>query len=147
MIHLIYIDDNPDDSYVVKKCLQKISLPIELDCLKSGTEFLNYLQKNEPYQNRESIKSQHFILLDINMPGFNGIEILAKIKEKFSGDVLKIPVIIFSGSKQKEDKEKCINLGVSEYLVKPNSYTETCIILKELLIKWSNPHNTPETYI
>lgn len=144
MLHLIYVDDNPDDYYVIKKSLQKISLPIEFKWLKSGTEFLNYLQQKEPYTNRKDFRAQHVVLLDVNMPEIDGFEVLAKVKEKFKEKVSKVPIIMFSSSNQPEDIEKSLSLGASDYLVKPSGYLETCSILEDLFTKWGNIQNTPE---
>ena len=147
LLNLIYVDDNPDDSYVVGKCLQKIALNITFNWLTDGKELLNYLQKKGSYENRKNIKAQNFILLDINMPGLNGFEALSKIKEDFKGDILKVPIIMFSSSDRDEDKEKSRTLGASGYLVKPNSYPEICFALEDLFIKWGDLHKTPITEI
>lgn len=142
-LHLIYIDDNPDDIFVVKRCLSKISLPIQFDSFTKGRDLLSYLQRKDRYQDREKTKAQHFILLDINMPDLDGFEILSTLKENFNEEILKIPVIMFSSSNRKEDKDKSMELGAVDYLVKPNSYPEVCDTLKELLVKWSDYKENP----
>lgn len=76
------------------------------------------------------------ILLDLILPGINGFEVLAKIKE--NERIKDIPIIIFSNLGQKDDIEKGIGLGAADYLVKahftPNEIIEK---IKEVLIKKS----------
>ena len=106
MLHLIYTDDNPDDGYIVKKCIQNIALPIRFNWLSDGKGLLNYLQKREEYLDRKSTKAQHVILLDINMPELSGFEVLSAIKEDVNQEILKIPIIMFSSSHREEDTHR-----------------------------------------
>ena len=147
LLHLIYTDDNPDDSYIVGKCLQKASLLTQFNWLNNGKELLSYLQKHPPYQDRKNIKAQHFILLDINMPGLDGFEVLSHIKLISNEEVLKVPIFMFSSSDREEDREKSLKLGADGYLVKPAHYQDLYSILNNLLMIWNDPHKTPITNI
>jgi DNA-binding response OmpR family regulator len=66
------------------------------------------------------------VLLDLILPGIDGFQVLAQIKNEPA--LAKIPVIILSNLGQKEDIEKGINLGASDYLIKahftPNEIIE-----------------------
>lgn len=67
------------------------------------------------------------VLLDLILPGINGFEVLAKIKE--NERIKEIPVIIFSNLGQKDDIDKGMNLGAADYLVKAH-FTPSEIIEK-----------------
>ena len=71
------------------------------------------------------------IILDLNMPRLNGTQILEKLKthQKFK----QIPVIIYSTSINNVEREKCLKIGATDYIVKPVSYTETIRIGKYFL--------------
>lgn len=67
------------------------------------------------------------VLLDLILPGINGFEVLAKIKE--SEKTKNIPVVILSNLGQKDDIDKGMNLGATDYLVKAH-FTPSEIIEK-----------------
>ncbi|MEK7103935.1 MAG: response regulator [Patescibacteria group bacterium] len=67
------------------------------------------------------------VLLDLILPGINGFEVLAKIKE--NEKLKEIPVIILSNLGQKDDIDKGMNLGATDYLVKAH-FTPSEIIEK-----------------
>lgn len=73
----------------------------------------------------EKIKSQSFqlVLMDLMLPGMNGYEITAAIRkyENENGIVNKIPIIAITANTLDNDREKCFEVGMNEYLPKPFS--------------------------
>lgn len=83
----------------------------------------------------ELAKTVHFdiILMDIQMPEMTGIEATIKIKQDISVD--RQPLIIaLTANAMIEDKDKCINAGMVDYMSKPINLN----ILHNVLIKWGN---------
>ena len=120
--NILQIDDDPDDTDLFEGVLRTVS--------KSA-----YLAINNPLVALEKLVKgiirPDVIVLDVNMPGMSGIDVLAKIKgnENTSG----IPVIMFSTSSHGELKTKLSKLGADKYITKPNSVGELRkIILEEL---------------
>ena len=66
----------------------------------------------------KKIKSEHpdLVLLDLILPGIDGFEVLSKMKEDSASSL--VPVIILSNLGQKEDVEKGLKLGATDYLIK-----------------------------
>jgi chemotaxis family two-component system response regulator Rcp1 len=121
---IVSIEDNEPDFVLLEKALSAATdLPIELINIQNGKEAIDFLYKNEDYK---SAPNPDLIVLDINIPKINGLDILRSIK---NDDNLKtIPVIIFSTS----DSEKDIK---DSYALYANSYITKTFDIKELFKK------------
>ena len=62
-------------------------------------------------------KKPDIVLVDLQMPGKSGFEILTELKS--DPDTRDIPVVVFSGSSRPEDEDKCMEAGAADYLTKP----------------------------
>ena len=76
-------------------------------------------------------KDIELIILDINMPKMNGLELLQKVKS--DGAYATIPVIMLTTEGQDEDKDKAVALGASAYVVKPFKPSQLLKLLEEVL--------------
>jgi DNA-binding response OmpR family regulator len=75
------------------------------------------------------------ILLDLNMPKMNGVELLKIIK---ADDVLKkIPVVVLTTSRDTEDKFETFELGAAGYIVKPADYKKFVEAMRTIDIYWT----------
>ena len=107
MKKIMLVDDNPDLIYMIKKHLKKLDDEYEITGVESGEECFKLLEGNY---------KPDLILLDIMMPGMNGWDVLAKIREQLAFS--KIPVVFLTA----KDDETSKGLGVmtSEgYITKP----------------------------
>jgi CheY-like chemotaxis protein len=110
-ITLLIIDDDEDDREMFIEVVTEINKGVT--CLKAanGYEALQLLSKQEILPD--------FIFLDLNMPRMNGKQCLLHLK---NNDRLKaIPVIIYTTSKNAEDKEEAKRLGAIDFITKPSS--------------------------
>lgn len=96
-----------DDKFLRELISQKL--------LKEGYKIEQAVDGEEGVKKAKEIKPS-IILLDLILPGIDGFEVLAKIKE--DPDTKEIPVIILSNLGQREDVEKGLKLGASDYLIK-----------------------------
>lgn len=113
---ILYIEDNDDDFYATERAFKKSNCHNQLVRCEDGETALQYLF-NKSNDAPEDTKLPSIILLDLNLPGTNGREVLRQIK---SSDELKnIPVIVLTTSDDKRDIEECYNLGSNSYIQKP----------------------------
>lgn len=105
-----------DDSAVVRKIIKGAVDVIEFDLVEAsdGYEGLEILKKYS-----DEIK---LVLLDWNMPGLSGIEVLKEIKE--DEHLKSIPVMMVTTESEKENIVKAIKLGASHYVIKPFAMEE-----------------------
>ena len=109
-------EDDMDDKEIIEETFREIDASIRLCFVGSGQEIIAILencgQEEEP----------SLVVLDYNMPGLTGAEILKKLQPIKS--VEKVPKLIWSTSGASYYKNKCIELGADGYLVKPSSIGE-----------------------
>jgi len=118
--YILSIDDNIDDFEIISRSLRKVAPYRLIRQCQRGDEALEFLNSHLRRETASDyIGLPHIILLDLNLPGADGRDILKVIK---SDENLKcIPVIIFSTSNSEKDIEICYNSGANAYLKKPSS--------------------------
>lgn len=103
---LLVIDDEKSVHIFLEKCIGKLSLPInQIVHAYKGSEALEIIKDN----------ALDLILLDIQMPGMNGIEFLQKLRN----ESINIPVIVLTAYSDFNYAKSCIKYGVTNYLLKP----------------------------
>lgn len=124
---ILLVEDNEDDIILVRETFFDDSFSCALSAVRSGDEALAYLRKQGKY---EAASKPDIILLDINMPGKNGIATLEEIK----GDphLASIPVIILTTSKRYEDAAQSLKLGAMSYMVKPLETEKLKKVLRQI---------------
>jgi CheY-like chemotaxis protein/HPt (histidine-containing phosphotransfer) domain-containing protein len=102
-IRILAVDDTAFFLTILKKILSDTRYI--LTCVSSGRDALKYLEKHQP----------DIFLLDIEMPGMDGYELAARIKE--SGQ--KAPIIFLTGNAKKEHLARAVKSGAVDFIIKP----------------------------
>ncbi|RZJ34570.1 MAG: response regulator [Flavobacterium sp.] len=124
---IFYADDDVEDLDLFTEIAQDLNQ--ELMTFKSGTALLEKLDSPPP--------SPTIIFLDINMPGYTGLDILKIIRSKEHWK--KMPVVMFSTSSSDSNIEASLELGATYYLPKNPDFTELVKEIKFVLNKeWDN---------
>jgi len=126
---LILVDDDPAHSTLIKRNLLKCGLRNEMVLLSSGQQLLDYIFSQGQYKNRDALQ-KIVILLDINMPGINGMEVLKTLKE--TDQTRKIPIFMLTTTDEPSEIEECFRLGCNAYLTKPVEHQEFAIKIQQL---------------
>jgi CheY-like chemotaxis protein len=106
--HVLVVDDDPDIVDIISICLKENNINPEK--AYNGLEALEKIKEKKP----------DLVLLDINMPGMNGFDVIKKIKS--SAAFCDIPIVVLTGTHISElDKKHGLTLGVAKYLTKPFS--------------------------
>ncbi len=113
---LVMVDDDEDDCYLVEAALKDASFNCIFRCIQDGREMMDYLQHGGKYRDPKSAPYPDLILLDLNMPGINGRDLLARLKT--DSRFRSIPVIILATSSDPENIRACYDLGANSYVVK-----------------------------
>lgn len=119
MSKILYIEDNPLNMRLVRKLLK--SFGYDMVEAMDGHTGLHLASTAKP----------DLILLDINLPDIDGLEIAAKLKN--SADLAHIPVIALTANAMHGDRERCIAAGCDGYLAKPVSRLELKNIVSHFL--------------
>lgn len=109
---VILVEDSETDTYLFKHYFGKFFPSINLDTYDNGQSALNILLKLSSKQEYKVT-----VILDLNLPELNGIEILRELNR--NKKIGNMEIVILSGSKNPEDKSKCLSLGAIDFHIKP----------------------------
>jgi len=118
-VHILLVEDNEGDILLTKEAFEECQVKTNISVAKNGQEALDFLYKKGTFKTAEK---PDLILLDINIPIYNGHEVLEKIKN----DVVlkKIPVIMLTTSSSKKDINKSYENYCNSYVEKPLNISE-----------------------
>ena len=134
-LDLLLIEDNMSDAELTIRELKKHHLANNLFHVKDGEEALEFIFATGRYADSRSLSNPpKLILLDIQMPKVNGIEVLQKIKSDERTKI--IPVIMLTSSKEDPDIKACYKLGANSYIVKPVNFVGFAEAIKNLGFYW-----------
>ena len=130
-VEILLVEDNPGDVRLVKESLKDIKVLNNLRVAKDGQEALDFLHREG---NHTEAPHPDLILLDLNLPKKDGREVLGEIKA--DKDLKRIPVVVLTTSKAKEDILKSYNLQANCYITKPVDLDEFVKVIKSIKDFW-----------
>src|SRR5690348_18055109 len=113
MKYILIGEDDIDDQEILQEVFADIDSNCELKFITNGRKLISFLEALPPQE------LPSLIVLDYNMPELNGEEILRKLQN--SKEFKNIPKILWSTSSVSANKTKCVELGASDFLVKPST--------------------------
>jgi CheY-like chemotaxis protein len=113
-IEILLIEDDPGDELITREAFQHNKVSNRLNVAHDGQEGLDYLYQRGKYQ--DSVRPD-LILLDLNLPKYDGRQLLEKIKS--DADLCRIPVVVLTTSSAEEDIVRSYNLHANAYVTKP----------------------------
>ncbi|MFQ5651901.1 MAG: response regulator [bacterium] len=120
MKHILVVEDNLEDFAAMQRAFKQSRFANPVIHCQDGDSALDYLFQRGEYENPEKSPRPGLILLDLNLPGTDGREVLNEIKK--DTDLRKIPVIVLTTSTDERDIEKCYEFGANTYIRKPVSF-------------------------
>ena len=124
--NILYVEDNPDSITFFNRVVNKLG-DYKFETHEDGSSALEFLEKKPDFQ-------PEMILLDINLPGMNGFEILQHLRTKTQ--YKHVPVIMFTSSDDKSDIEKSYEYGANAYLINPDSLGTLKEVLEDTFNFW-----------
>jgi two-component system response regulator len=140
-IEILLAEDNAGDAEMTIRALAKNNLANNLLHVKNGADALDFLFGEGKYAGRDIENKPKIVLLDLKMPKVNGIEVLHKIKS--DPRTKKIPVIVLTSSKEDPDIQRCYDLGVNSYVVKPVEFVRFYEAISDLGLYWMIVNQPP----
>jgi two-component system, chemotaxis family, response regulator Rcp1 len=128
---ILLIEDNDADARIFAEAIRETGIASDFTVLRSGTEAKEFLYRQGRFA---GVALPDLILLDLNMPGKDGREILAEIKG--APDLVRIPVIILSTSAAPQDVLDSYHLHANCYIVKPPSYDRILEVIRKIGDFW-----------
>jgi CheY-like chemotaxis protein len=128
MTQVLLAEDNAADVYLIREALREHQVSCELLVAPDGQEVLEILTRNAP-----QVQQLKLIILDLNLPRHDGIEILERLRDT---GLQHVPVVVLTSSDSQRDRDLAIQLGAVRFLRKPSEleqFLNLGAVFKELL--------------
>jgi CheY-like chemotaxis protein len=116
-IKILLVEDDDGHARLIERNLRKVSLVNPIERVPDGQEALDYLLNHGRFADGEKFSRPHLILLDINLPRVDGIEVLERIKNDTR--LRALPVIMLTSTDNQTEIDRCYRAGASGYVSKP----------------------------
>ncbi|MTJ10035.1 MULTISPECIES: response regulator [unclassified Anabaena] len=127
---LLIIEDNQDDLELTLLAFEQTELKANIIIARDGVEAINYFLS----PNQALAPLPDLILLDLQMPRLNGLEVIREIRANPRTKLL--PIVILTTSHEESDRLQGYGLGCNSYIRKPVEYSEFVNVMKQLGIYW-----------
>jgi len=128
---VLLVEDNPGDMRLTLEAIRECDVPLNLNTVRDGFEAMAFLRRQGKYA---MVERPALILLDLNLPGKDGREVLAEIK----GDpgLRRIPVVVLTTSHSEDDIAAAYGLHANCYIQKPVDTNQLSGIVKSIEDFW-----------
>lgn len=130
-IEVLLVEDNPGDVDLTKEALEQGRVRVHLSVASDGFEALEYLHRRGRYV---AAARPDVVLLDLNLPGKDGREVLAEIKS--DPDLKRIPVIVLTTSQAEEDVMRAYENNANCFVSKPVDVDDFVRVIRSLELFW-----------
>ena len=135
---ILLIEDDAIHMKLIKRALEKSGYGDNIINLDDGEKAIAYLFSEDK---REKQFLPRLIIMDINLPKINGIEVLRRIKEDERLRI--IPVVMLTTSSNRMDMEKCFKYNANSYIVKPLDFQNFMDKMKNVAQYWLEVNTAP----
>jgi len=127
-LKVLLVEDNPADARLVMEAFGEHSSTVELEHAGDGETALRML-RSTPGSQRPDL-----VLLDLNLPGMDGREVLEQVKS--DPDLRRIPVVVLTTSDAEQDILRCYDLHANSYITKPADYEGFVGVVRSIEAYW-----------
>jgi CheY-like chemotaxis protein len=133
---ILLVEDDANDVVLVQRALRRGQIDIETRVVTHVAQARAYLAGEQQYADRVANPLPLLVLLDLKMPGGNGVELLRWLR--LQPGLKRLPVIVLSSSREPVDVDAAYDAGCNSYLVKPVSFDALQTMLTTLGRYWLN---------
>src|SRR6185503_7670579 len=141
---VLIAEDEEDYVLLLKRAFSEAKIPNPLFVVSTGQEMMQYLKGEGKYSNRVEYPLPDLLLLDLKLPGFNGLEILGWLRSHPGLSGLR--VIVLTSSEDVKDVNDAYRLGANSFLVKPYDFTDLVSLAQVIHKFWLKMSKAPETF-
>jgi CheY-like chemotaxis protein len=131
---ILLVEDNPQDEMLILRALHKINLANQVDVARDGQQALDYLFQEGEFAGRAGSDLPAVVLLDINLPRVNGLEVLRQLRADPRTRLL--PVVILTSSDEERDRLRSYESGANSFVRKPVEFAEFAETVARMGIYW-----------
>ncbi|MDF1566553.1 MAG: response regulator [Spirochaetaceae bacterium] len=135
---ILMVEDDPMDAELMLAALDDTGSCTHVEHAKSAETAWSFLER---VRTDRRVSELAAVLLDLNLPGISGIELLKRIKE--TPEFRRVPVVILTTSLEPPDVEACYDAGANSYLVKPGTFAELSELAERIHRYWAGDNRRP----
>lgn len=137
---ILLVEDNPDDEELTLRALRHNNIGDDVIVVRDGVEALDFLFSLGP-----SARLPDVVLLDLNLPRVNGLEVLKAIRadERTRG----LPVVVLTSSNEESDIRRSYQSGANSYIRKPVDYRQFVGVVEKIRDYWLGLNLGPESHL
>ena len=137
-LEMLLVEDNPGDVRLVREALKDGQARCHLNVASDGMQATDFLWRRGAYK---EAPRPDLILLDLNLPGKNGREVLQEIKK--DPELRSIPVAVFTTSTAPSDLDRAYELHANCYICKPSDLDEYMSVVRSIEHFWTSIATLP----
>jgi two-component system response regulator len=131
---ILLVEDNASDEKLTVLAFKQCGVANEIVVMRDGAAALDYLFATGKHAGRDTNETPSVILLDLQLPRINGLEVLRRIRA--DERTKRLPVVVLTASKEDEDILKSYSLGANAYVRKPVAFAEFAEAARTLGLFW-----------
>ena len=139
---ILLVEDEPDDVKHIERAFRKAKLANPLQVVNDGDAAVAYLKGEPPYDDRSRYPLPTLMLLDLKLPRRSGLEVLTWIREQ--PQLKRLPVVILTSSRERNDVNSAYDRYVSSYLVKPVAFDALLELMQSVNMYWILCNEKPD---
>ena len=134
-VDILMVEDNPDDVELTLQAFKEARITNSVQVVRDGEEALDFLFCKGRFAHRKKEERPQLVLLDLNLPKINGMEVLRRIKA--DKRTRSIPVVVLTVSRNTQEQLECQRLGVKTYIIKPVDFVTLSQVTPQLKLNWT----------
>jgi CheY-like chemotaxis protein len=135
MVDILLVEDNENDLLLTMQALKTANLTNRIFVVRDGAAALDYLFCTGEFAYRHINDQPQVILLDLNMPKIDGLEVLRRVKA--DARTRAIPVVVLTSSKHDSAITTCKRLGAETFIAKPVDFQNFSAMTLKLSLQWA----------
>jgi len=135
---ILLVEDNPGDVRLTREALRESNAPNSLNVAQDGIEAMAYLRRSGTYA---GAPRPELVLLDLNLPKKDGLEVLDEIKR--DPNLKTIPVVVLTTSANPHDIARSYQLHANSYVTKPSRLEHFLEVVRSLVDFWFRAAELP----
>jgi CheY-like chemotaxis protein len=131
---VLYVEDEENDVLLAEIAFRRALIEQKLVVARDGQQAIDYLAGKGPFADRGAHPLPRMVLLDLKLPQKSGFEVLRWIREQPA--LQSLPVVIYTSSGAKSDRDQAHEFGATEYLVKPSRMADMTELAASIKSRW-----------
>ncbi len=138
---ILLVEDNQQDEMLTLRALKKVNLANRVDVARDGQQAIDYLFREGEFANRKGMDLPTVVLLDVNLPRINGLEVLERLRADPRTRLL--PIVLLTSSDEERDRLRGYHNGAKSFVRKPLDFSELVETVSRLGVYWLAVNTPP----